>query len=277
MYEEFYHLTENPFSLLPDPTYLYLSRKHNRALSMLQYGIMKNYGIIAITGEIGAGKTTLVRQLLNVLDEDVTVGLISNTHQSFSELLKWVFVAFNLEFRNKDTVELYDELVGFIIDEYAKKRKVVLIIDEAQNMSVPALEELRMLSNINADKHQALQIVLVGQPELRDILRKPELTQLVQRIAVAYHLNPLDEDEIAPYIKHRLQLAGTEKALFTTDAIKKIWQYSHGVPRIINTLCDTAMVYGSVEGEEEISADLIDKVIQERQESGILLANEKTD
>lgn len=269
MYEAFYGLKENPFSLLPDPAYLFLSKKHKRALSLLQYGVAKNYGIIAITGEIGAGKTTLIRQLLNIVDENVKVGLISNTHESFSELLKWVFVAYGLEYRGKDTVELYDEFVNFIIDEYANKRKIVLIIDEAQNMSTSALEELRMLSNINADKHQALQIILVGQPELRDLLQQPQLKQFVQRIAVAYHLKALEQDEIMPYINHRLKLAGGTKALFSPGAVEKIWFHSKGVPRVINTLCDTALVYGYVENEPYIGPEVIDKVIEERIETGL--------
>jgi len=269
MYEEFYNLKENPFSLLPDPAFLYLSNKHKRALSLLQYGVIKNYGIIAITGEIGTGKTTLLRQLLNSVDENVKIGLISNTHNSFSELLKWVFVAFGLDYKNKDTVELYDEFVNFVIDEYASNHKVVLIIDEAQNMSASALEELRMLSNINADKHQALQMILVGQPELREILLQPKLKQLVQRVATAYHLKALEKDEVTPYINHRLKLAGGTKALFVPEAIEKIWAHSQGIPRIINTLCDTALVYGYVEKEPLISLEVMDKVIQERLETGL--------
>lgn len=269
MYEDFYSLKESPFSLLSDPAFLYLSGKHKRALSLLYYGVMRNYGFIAITGEIGAGKTTLLRQLLNIVGDDVTVGLISNTHHSFSELLKWVFVAYGLEYRGKETVELYDELTSFIIQEYANKRKVILIIDEAQNMSISALEELRMLNNINADKHQALQIILVGQPELRDILLQPQLKQLVQRIAVAYHLKALDEDEVTQYINHRLKCAGCNKALFTPAAIDKIWVHSQGIPRIINGLCDTALVYGFAESEAFVTPEIIDKVIKERMETGL--------
>jgi len=269
MYEEYYKLTENPFSLLPDPAFLFLSAKHKRALSLLEYGVIKNYGIIAITGEIGTGKTTLLRQLLNSVDENVKIGLISNPHNSFSELLKWVFVAYGLNYKNKDTVELYDEFVNFVIDEYADNHKVVLIIDEAQNMSPAALEELRMLSNINADKHQALQMILVGQPDLREILLQPELKQLVQRVATAYHLTALDKSDVEPYIHHRLKHVGSEEALFPPATIDKIWIHSQGVPRIINTLCDTALVYGYVEKESFISPEIIDKVIQERIETGL--------
>jgi len=269
MYEDFYHLKEPPFSLLPDPSFLYLSSKHKRALSLLQYAVIKNYGIITITGEIGTGKTTLLRQLLNSVDDNVKIGLISNTHNSFSELLKWVFVAYGLDYKNKDTVELYDEFVNFVIQEYANNHKVVLIIDEAQNMSVSALEELRMLSNINADKHQALQMILVGQPELRNILLQPTLKQLVQRVAAAYHLTALEKDEVALYIRHRLQLAGCDESLFEPGAIDKIWEHSQGIPRVINILCDTALVEGFVEQTPTISAEVLDNVIQERLSTGL--------
>lgn len=208
MYEAFFGFKEKPFSLLPDPSFLYLGKRHSMALTMLQYGLMNQAGFTVIAGEIGCGKTTLIRHLLNNIDQDVTVGLISNTQREIGELLQWVLFAFNLEYRDKAKVELYETFVNFIIAEYSKNRRTVLIIDEAQNMASQTLEELRMLSNINADKHQVLQLILVGQPELRETLRRPELVQFAQRIAVDYYLNHLDLEETREYIYHRIKVAG---------------------------------------------------------------------
>jgi type II secretory pathway predicted ATPase ExeA len=243
MYESFYKLKEKPFTLLPDPGFLYLSDKHRMALTLLEYGLTNHAGFTVISGEIGAGKTTLIRHLLNNVDQEFTVGLISNTHRSFGELLQWVLLAFNLEHKDMSKVEMHQRFVEFIIDEYAHNRRTVLIVDEAQNMDAETLEELRMLSNINADKDQALQVVLSGQRELRETLRSPELVQFAQRIAVDYHLDALSESETAGYIRHRLEVAGGDPDIFTARACAAIHRYSNGVPRLINLLCDTALVY----------------------------------
>ena len=208
MYEASFGFREKPFSLLPDPAFLYLGRMHSAAYSMLEYGIMNHAGFTVVTGEIGCGKTTLIRHLLNHLEQDVTVGLISNTHKSFGELMQWVMLAFGLDHKGTNKVQMYGAFTDFVIDEYAKNRRTVLIIDEAQNLKAKTLEELRMLSNINADKHQVLQLILVGQPELRKILRKPELVQFAQRVSVDYHLGALTFEETLEYIKHRLRMAG---------------------------------------------------------------------
>lgn len=270
MYREFYHFTEKPFSLLPDPGFLYMSKKHKEALSMLEYGIMNQAGFTIVTGEIGAGKTTLLRQLLEQMDEDITVGLVSNTHYSFGEMLQWVLLSFDLEYRNKEKVEMFHLLSDFLIDEYAKGHRTVLIIDEAQNMSTEGLEELRMLSNINANKDQIIQLVLVGQPGLKEMLRKPELVQFAQRIAVEYHLNRLSLQETWKYIKHRLVVAGGDPALFDSAACAAIYYYSNGTPRLINVLCDTALVCGFADQINLITADLIHELVKERRVSGIL-------
>ena len=169
MYESFYGFREKPFSLLPDPGFLYFTRKHRLALAMLEYGLANQAGFTVISGDIGTGKTTLIRHLLNSLDQELTIGLITNTHQSIGELMQWVLLAFDLDYRDKSPVEMYRMLVDFVIEQYAQGRRTVLIVDEAQNLAVETLEELRMLSNINADKDQVLQIVLVGQPELREV------------------------------------------------------------------------------------------------------------
>jgi len=269
MYETFYNLREKPFTLLPDPGFLYLSDKHRMALTLLEYGLMNQAGFTVISGDIGAGKTTLIRHLLNNMDQEHTVGLISNTHRSFGELLQWILLAFNLEHRDMDKVEMYQRFVDFIIDEYAHNRRVVLIVDEAQNMEAETLEELRMLSNINADKDQALQVVLVGQRELRDTLQRPDLVQFAQRISVDYHLKPLSANETIGYIRHRMEVAGGNPDIFTEAACLAAHRFSGGVPRLINLLCDTALVYGYAEQKHRIDARLITDVAREKQEGGI--------
>jgi len=269
MYEAFYNLREKPFTLLPDPEFLYLSDKHRMALTLLEYGLMNQAGFTVISGDIGAGKTTLIRHLLNNMDREHTVGLITNTHRSFGELLQWVLLAYNLEHRGMDKVEMYQRFVDFIINEYAHNRRVVLIVDEAQNMEAETLEELRMLSNINADKDQALQVVLVGQRELRDTLRRPDLVQFAQRISVDYHLSPLSGDETIGYIQHRLAVAGGSPDTFTEAACLAVHRYSNGVPRLINLLCDTALVYGYAEQKKHIDARLVTDVAREKQAGGI--------
>ncbi len=269
MYESFYNLTEKPFTLLPDPGFLYLSDKHRMALTLLEYGLDDHAGFTVISGEIGAGKTTLIRHLLNNMEQEYTVGLISNTHSSFGELLQWILLAFNLDHKDMNKVEMYQRFVDFIINEYAQARRTVLIVDEAQNMNAETLEELRMLSNINADKDQALQVILVGQRELRETLKRPDLVQFAQRITVDYHLEPLSAAETVGYIRHRLEVAGGDPGTFTPDACEAIHLYSNGVPRLINLLCDTALVYGYAEQTRNIDARLVTDVAREKQQGGI--------
>ncbi len=270
MYESFYGFKEKPFSLLPDPAFLYMSKKHRQALSMLEYGLMNQAGFTVITGEIGAGKTTLIRLLLEQMDQDVTVGLVSNTHPSFGEMLQWVLLAFGLPYRGKEKVEMYETLVEFLIKEYGNNRRTVLIIDEAQNMSPEGLEELRMLSNINANKDQIFQLILVGQPELKDKLRRPELVQFAQRIAVDFHLEKLSLQETWKYIRHRLTTAGGDPDLFDSAACAAIHYYTKGTPRLINVLCDTALVFAFAEGLKVIDADVIHDVVKDKKLGGIL-------
>jgi general secretion pathway protein A len=269
MYEAFYEFDEKPFSLLPDPTFLFLSSKHQKALTMLQFGMMNQAGFTVITGDIGSGKTTLIRQLLSEIGEDVTVGLVSNTHRNFGELLQWVLLAFGLEYRDKKKVELYQTLADFIIREYSDERRTVLIIDEAQNLDVDALEELRMLSNINSDKDQFLQLILVGQPHLRDTLRRPEMHQFAQRIAVDYSLSTLTLEETWQYIRHRLKVAGGDPNLFDTKACAAVYYYTSGTPRLINSLCEQSLVIGFAEQKKRIDVDIVCDVVRERQKGGI--------
>ena len=276
MYETFYGFREKPFSIIPDPSFLYFSSKHSTALALLEYGLMNQAGFNVITGEIGTGKTTLIRYLLSQIDRDVTVGLISNTHRSFGELLQWILFAFKLEHRGKDKVEMFQDFLEFLLQEYSHNRRTVLIVDEAQNMTPDTLEELRMLSNVNTDKDQVLQLILVGQAGLRETLRRPEMEQFAQRIAVDYHLASLEREETRAYIRHRIKVAGgSDPLLFDDAACDVVFQYSHGVPRLINLLCDAALVYGFAEQRPRIEARIIEEVAQDKQKGGIFPGGEK--
>jgi type II secretory pathway predicted ATPase ExeA len=241
------------------------------ALAMLEYGLMNQAGFTVITGEIGSGKTTLIRQLLSQIenDESIRVGLVSNTHRSFGELLQWILLAFRLEYRGKEKVELYHTLSEFLMKEYDMGNRTILIIDEAQNLDIESLEQLRMLSNINADKDQVLQLMLIGQPGLRDMLRQPELEQFAQRIAVDFHLRPLDLQGTCDYIRHRLVVAGGDPNLVEATACVTVYYYTRGVPRLINVLCDTALVCGYADQKSRIDADLIHDVVRDRSIGGI--------
>ena len=271
MYQSFYGFQEKPFSLLPDSGFLYLSDKHRMALTLLEYGLMNQAGFTVISGDIGTGKTTLIRQLLNQIDDTIRVGLISNTHQTFGDLMQWIALAYDLPHHGKNKVELYQDFMDFIIREYAQGRRTVLIVDEAQNMSAETLEELRMLSNVNADKDQVLQVILVGQRELRDTLRRPDLVQFAQRIGVDYHLDPLSEQETIDYIRHRCTKAGGDADLFSEDACKQVFKETGGVPRLINLLCDTTLVYGYAEQQEHIDAQLVSDVAHDKQQGGLFM------
>lgn len=269
MYETFYRLRERPFSLLPDPAFLYPSAKHRKAVTLFEYSLMNQAGFAVLTGGIGTGKTTVIRHLLNGMDRDMAIGLITNTHRSFGDLLHWVLPAFGLPHDGKDKVTMYQAFIDFLIAEYAKSRRTLLIVDEAQNLSSDTLEELRMFSNLNADKDQLLQIILVGQPGLRDLLRQPALEQFAQRIMVDYHLEPLSRDETAGYIRYRLAVAGGSPELFDDEACDAAHRHSGGVPRLINLLCDTALVYGYAEQTPCITGRLVDDVAHDKRRDGI--------
>jgi general secretion pathway protein A len=270
MYEKFYSLQSKPFSLLPDPDFLYLSGKHRMALTLLEYGLTNQASFSIITGDIGTGKTTLIRQLLNQMERDMVVGLITNTHPSFGELLQWILMAFNLESGSKDKVEMYKIFMDFLIEQYAANRRTILIVDEAQNMGSQALEELRMLSNVNSDKDQVLQVILAGQPGLRDNLRDPGLEQFAQRISVDYNLEPLSPDETREYIRHRLSIAGGSPDIFDDAACESVFRYSGGIPRLVNLMCDTALVYGYAEQASCIGVQLVEDVARDKQKSKIV-------
>src|SRR5664280_297477 len=233
MYEAYYGLREKPFSILPDPDLIYWGQMHRMAFGMLEFGVMNNAGFTVITGEIGSGKTTLVRRLLKSLNPNITTGLISNSPQGRQELLQWILMALGRPF-DGDYPILFKRLQDFLYSQFSAGRRTMLIIDEAQNLEPEALEHLRMLSNINADKHQILQLILVGQPQLRDLLLDPKLHQFAQRISSDFHLKPLDEKDVAKYVDFRLRAVGSKYALFSPGACSEIAWASGGIPRMIN-------------------------------------------
>jgi type II secretory pathway predicted ATPase ExeA len=269
MYEKFYGLQERPFALLPDPSFLYMSKRHKTALTLLEYSIQNRQGFTVLTGEVGCGKTTLLNRLLDEVGPELKVGLINFTHNNFGEMAEWIMMAFGLEYKGKSKVELYDDFVQFLIREYAAGHPVVLIVDEAQNMGVKGLEEVRMLSNVNAQKEYLLHLILVGQPELGELLRRPELRQLTQRVSVAYNLTPFNTRDVAAYIAHRLTTAGGSPDLFTPEAVRLVAAASDGIPRLVNTLCDLALVYGFSEGFERIDVPVIRSVLRDRVRMGL--------
>ena len=275
MYESFFNLRAKPFSLLPDPGFLYLSQAHQEALTILEYGLLNQAGFIVLTGEIGVGKTTLMRCLLERLDDDFTVGLISNTHQSVDDWMEWVCSSFSIKPENRTGVGLYDAFVHFVIDQYAKGKRTLLIVDEAQNLSSESLEQLRLLSNINSNNDLVFQLMLLGQPQLRDLLRQPELQQFVQRVAASYHLGRLDAADTERYIRHRIAFAGGHDSIFTADACATVFAYSKGVPRLINLVCDTALIYAYAAGSTSVTADIVDEFV-EAQAGHLLIPLERT-
>ena len=264
MYERHFGFHSKPFALTPDPAFLYLSRQHAMALTMLEYGLESQAAFSLLTGDIGSGKTTLVRRLLRGLGDQVAVGLISNTHGRFRSIHGWALSALGIAPADDSEIAQYEALVDSFVREYAKGRRTLLILDEAQNLSVEVLEELRLLSNVNSETDLVLQILLVGQPELRAKLARPDLRQFAQRVSVDFHLRPLDRSETHGYIRHRLSVAGGNDALFLPEAIEFVYARTGGIPRLLNQLCDFALVYAFAEGRLSIDTDLLAQVVRER-------------
>jgi type II secretory pathway predicted ATPase ExeA len=263
MYERHFGFTVKPFAQMPDPAFLYPSRQHAMALTMLEYGLESQAPFSLLTGEIGSGKTTLVRRLLRQLGDRVKVGLVSHTHSRFRSIHGWALSALGIASGDDSDVSIYEALVDSLVRDHAKGKRTLLIFDEAQNLSIDVLEELRLLSNVNSEKDLVLQILLVGQPELRAKLSRPELKQFAQRVSVFFHLKPLERDETHAYIRHRLTLAGGNPSLFLPDAIDLVHARTKGVPRLLNQLCDFALVYGFADKRTEIDADLVAQVVRD--------------
>jgi general secretion pathway protein A len=264
MYKKFYKLKDKPFQIEPDPSYLFKSSKHNKALTYLEYGLTENVGFILLTGEIGAGKTTLIQYVLGKLGNDTETALVFNTNVTAEQLLNFILSEFELKRPKDDKTAVLEIFYQFLIQKYAEKKRVLLIIDEAQNLSAEALEEVRMLSNLQAESQALLQIMLVGQPELTAKLQASNMLQFSQRIAVNYHLEGLNREESAKYITFRLKTAGRKNNLFTPEAMELIHQFSGGIPRSINLLCNAALVYGYAEGAQTIGQEIITQIKEDK-------------
>jgi len=266
MYLDNFKLRELPFRLSPDPQFLFLSRAHARAKAYMESTIWFTDGFVVITGEIGAGKTTLIESFLRQLDSDVVIAQINQTQVSAVEFLQSVLVQFGFSPFKMKKAELIATINSFLIEQYAAGRKVLLIIDEAQNLSLKVLEEIRLLSGIEATKEKVLRIILAGQPELNEKLDSPELVQLAQRVRLRFHLGALSKDDLRPYIVHRLEVAGAEgRTIFADDTFAEIYRYTGGVPRLVNTLCDTAMMAAFNEERAEVTLADITSALGELQ------------
>ncbi|MFC1576457.1 ExeA family protein [Candidatus Omnitrophota bacterium] len=264
MYREFYGLRENPFNVTSDPSFLYMSRAHKEAMTHLLYGIKKRKGFIEITGEIGAGKTTLCKAVLNQLEGSTRTAFILNSDLPEAQLLEAILEDLGITPGRRSKIAFLRQLNNFLLEEQKRGFNVALILDEAQNIKMPALETIRLLSNLETDKEKLVQIVIVGQPELKRKLNSPELLQLRQRIAVRFHITPLERDEIDKYIIHRLAVAGSvDDIVFTNDALEKLFTYTKGVPRLINLVCDKMLLSGFVLGRKFMDVKIAEQSIRE--------------
>lgn len=264
MYNGFYGFSEAPFNITPDPRFLFFSERHREAYDHLLYGITERKGFIQVTGEVGAGKTTLCRAVLEALDDNYQTALILNPCITNTQLLRTILKEYGVQPRGNDRARYLDQLNAFLLEQVGAQKCVVLIIDEAQDLSLELLEQVRLLSNLETDQSKLLQIVLIGQTELRDILDQQLLRQLRQRITVRYHLTPLSLHETEYYIRHRLRVAGANsRPRFDGRAIKKIYSYSKGIPRLINAVCDKTLLCGYVLETDEFSSAHIRRAIRE--------------
>jgi len=264
MYLEFLGLRERPFSITADPAFLYLSRRHREALSHMVYGVRERKGFIEITGEIGTGKTTLCKALLRHLDPETKTALILQPTFSELQLLQAVVQDFGMHPMRSNRLGLFNQLNQFLLEQAERGHNIVLVIDEAQKLSFRLLEQIRMLSNLETDKQKLIQIVLVGQPQLRQTLDLPALEQLRQRIGVRYHMTPLELDEVHTYIEHRLQIAGSDGTLeWASEAVEEVYHHSQGIPRLINHLCDRCLLACYVLRTKRVDRELVRRSYQE--------------
>ena len=271
MYLQYYGLKEPPFSITPNPRFLFYSPKHREAFNHLLYGIRERKGFVQITGEVGAGKTTICRALMEQLGPEFSTALILNPILDADQLIKSIAMEFGIGVKGLDRLEIIAEINAFLLSEADKGRDAVLIIDEAQNLTNELLEQVRLLSNLETDDRKLLQIVLMGQPELRDRLNDPSLRQLRQRITIRYHLRPLNRNEVGQYVQHRLSISGAQQGPhFTQPALWRVFNYAKGVPRLINALCDKCLLAGFVQQRSHINYRLVGAAIRELE--GMLVA-----
>lgn len=261
---EYYGLSEAPFDITPNPRFLFYSPKHREALNHLLYGIRERKGFVQLTGEVGAGKTTLCRAMLEQLDGHYATSLILNPVMSPNELMKAIAIEFGLPVNGLDRLDTLAVINQFLLQQVERGKDTVLIVDEAQDLTDELLEQVRLLSNLETDNRKLLQIVLLGQPELRDRLNNPRLRQLRQRITVRYHLQPLSRFEVNQYIQHRLEVSGAKGIpRFTSAALWRVYGYSKGIPRLVNAVCDKALLAGFVQQSERIGFGMIGRAVRE--------------
>lgn len=264
VYLDYYGLSEAPFTITPNPRFLFFSGKHREAFNHLLYGIRERKGFVQLTGEVGAGKTTLCRALLEQLGPNFSTALILNPVLDSDQLMKGIATEFGLNVKGMDRLETIAEINAFLLNQLAEGKETVLIIDEAQNLTPELLEQVRLLSNLETDERKLLQILLMGQPELRDRLNDHSLRQLRQRITVRYHLSPLRRSELGQYIQHRLHVSGANGSpYFSNAAIWRIYHYSKGIPRLINALCDKCLLAGFVQQRDRIDFRMVGVAIRE--------------
>ena len=264
MYYDFFGFKEPPFNLTPNSRFFFSSNKHTEALSTLVYAVSERKGFVVVTGNIGSGKTTVCRSLINQLDADTEVALITNTHMSSKDLIISILDDLEIDYTPGSKAKLLSQLNDYLIDQVRRDKNVVLIIDEAQNLTPSLLEEVRMLSNLETENEKLIQILFLGQPELKAKLALPKLEQLRQRIAVYFHLTPLNEEEMGEYIQYRLKVASdSDKEFFTQEAIDLVFKFSNGVPRLVNQICDSALLTAYVNETQVVDHKIIKEVIKE--------------
>jgi len=265
VYLDHFGLHGRPFTLVPDPKFVFWSRQHRRAQAMLEYGLMSRAPVTMVVGEVGSGKTTLVRELLSRLGDELCVGFVANAAPTDRvDMLRLILHSLGLEVTDESSYSaLYRQLEAFLVDQYSHGRRVVLIFDEAQNLGREALEHLRMLTNINFSDHELVQLVLVGQPELQDVITRSDMTQLAQRISASVYLKALQETDLADYIHHRLRSAGATTEIFEPETIPLIYDMTGGVPRLVNQVCDFSLLYAFVEERHTVSVETVQGVLDD--------------
>jgi len=263
-YMDHFGLRERPFALAPDPEFIFWSPEHRGAYAMLDYGLSTRAPITLLTGEIGAGKTTLVHHFIDSLDDEVSVGMISNARSGVNDVLRRVCAALSLSVpKDSDSSDLFSLIQDFLLHQHHEGKRVLLVIDEAQNLNRDALEDLRMLTNINAGRDEVLQLLLVGQPELRAVVRRPDLVQFAQRVAASYHLPRLDAAATAGYIASRIRHAGGSPGIFSRQAAELIFEKTNGVPRLVNQLCDLALTYAFAADMKMVKREIVHQVLND--------------